>query len=235
MAPPPPGQTTVIRFPSCLAALALAIAALPARADLCDKLPAPEVSVKRLDEPLAFNTQYSYRSLTNIGNALAKPGMAILGLTRGAAVVRFETRISIATDPSGRYECASPRLTVTYGFRPMTVYVAREFPSGSCAYREILDHEMRHVKTYQEHMALIESEISGALQERFAEAGHWRGQAGQTREKMQSELDNRWVPFIKQLLNRVDAKQALIDTPEEYDRVAASCNGEIKRQLRRDR
>jgi hypothetical protein len=33
-------------------------------------------------------------------------------------------------------------------------------------------------------------------------------------------------------MNKVDAAQALIDTPEEYARVAQSCGGEVKRLTR---
>ena len=42
----------------------------------------------------------------------------------------------------------------------------------------------------------------------------------------------RWVPFVKREINKVDATQALIDTPEEYARVAASCGGEIRKLTR---
>jgi hypothetical protein len=40
------------------------------------------------------------------------------------------------------------------------------------------------------------------------------------------------VPFVKREINKVDAAQALIDTPEEYARVAASCGGEIRKLTR---
>ena len=40
------------------------------------------------------------------------------------------------------------------------------------------------------------------------------------------------MPFVKREINKVDAAQALIDTPEEYARVAESCNGEVRRLTR---
>ena len=156
----------------------------------------------------------------------------MLGLTRGTATVRFETRVSSYVDPSGRWACASPQLTVRYGFSPMTVYVAREFPPGSCAYREIHEHEMRHVRAYQAHLKAIEKTLADALQARFAGTGPWRGPRGETNARLQAELQERWVPFVKREINKVDAAQALIDTPEEYARVAASCGGEIRRLTR---
>lgn len=119
-----------------------------------------------------------------------------------------------------------------YGFSPMTVYVAREFPPGSCAYREIHAHEMRHVRAYQDHLKAIEKPIADALQARFAGTAPWRGPKGEANARLQQELQERWVPYVKREINKVDAAQALIDTPEEYARVAESCNGEVRRLTR---
>ena len=99
-------------------------------------------------------------------------------------------------------------------------------------YREIHEHEMRHVRAYQAHLKAIEKTLADALQARFAGTGPWRGPRGETNARLQAELQERWVPFVKREINKVDAAQALIDTPEEYARVAASCGGEIRRLTR---
>lgn len=210
------------------------IAALPslAWADECDQLPPPSVTIKRLEEKIAINTTYGYRTLTNLGAALARPGHQVLGLTRGNAVVSFQTRSPSYVDRTGRWECSSPQIILTYGFSPLTVFVAREFPEGRCAYNEIYQHELRHVKAYQSHIVGIEKELAETLNRRFATGGPWRGPVGQTQARLQQEMDERWLPYIKREIGRVDAAQALIDTPAEYERVANSCNGEIKQATR---
>ena len=201
-------------------------------ADGCDRLAPPSVQLELHDEPISLDTRTSFRTLTLLGPPQARPGQQVLGLTRGTATVRFDTRVSSNVDPSGRWECASPQITVRYGFSPMTVYVAREFPPGGCAYREIHEHEMRHVRAYQAHLKAIEKTLADALQARFAGTGPWRGPRGETNVRLQAELQERWVPFVKREINKVDAAQALIDTPEEYARVAASCGGEIRKLTR---
>jgi hypothetical protein len=218
----------------CLIALGL-LALMPAAwaVDPCDELPEPSVTVKRLAEkPPELNVRYGYRSLTTLGASLARPGRQVLGLTRGSASVRLAVSSPSVVSADGRWECASPQLTLTYGFAPLTVYVAREFPPGSCAYREIHEHEMRHVRAYQAHLKAIEKTLADALQARFAGTGPWRGPRGETNARLQAELQERWVPFVKREINKVDAAQALIDTPEEYARVAASCGGEIRKLTR---
>ncbi len=202
------------------------------RADECDQLPLPSVTLKRLDEPVSLDTTYSYKSITVLGSTLHRPENRVLGLTRGTARVRFETKTALIVDRTGRYECASPQLVVTYGFSPMSVYVAKEFPKGSCAYNEIYQHELRHVKTHQDHLISIEKELTDTLNRRFATGSPWRSTVGQTRLTLERELNERWIPYITREMERVESAQALIDTPEEYARVADACNGEIKRIIR---
>lgn len=212
----------------------LSVSFLPLQtvADECGKLSPPSVVVKRLDENISFNNQYSYRSLTNISAPKGRPGNLVLGLTRGNASVRFSTTTPGYIDQSGRWECVSPQVSLVYGFTPITVYVAREFPEGSCAHKEIYEHEMRHVKAYQSHIAAIEKELGEILNRRFATGEAWRGPVDSVRARLQQELDERWAPYVQREIKRVDEAQSLIDTPEEYERLANSCDGEVRKVTR---
>ncbi|UCV20810.1 hypothetical protein [Ferribacterium limneticum] len=210
----------------------LLLIASPSWADPCDELPKPSVTIKRIDERLSYNTEYSYKSLTNIGASLARPGKQVLGLTRGNATVSFASNTPGIIDPTGRWECTSPQITLSFGFSPMTVYVAREFPEGTCAYKEIHEHEMRHVEAYRTHIASIEKELTETLNARFVTGAVWRGPVGQTASRLRQELDARWAPYVQRQIKRVDEAQAKIDTAEEYERVANACDGEIRKVLR---
>lgn len=205
---------------------------LPCQADPCLKLPPPTVTVKRLEENVALNVEHGYKSLGVLAAALARPGKQVLGLTRGNAVVKFESHSPTLRDRNGQWECASPQVVVSYGFSPLTIYVASEFLKGSCAWQEIYDHEMRHVIAYRQHIVNIEAALTESLQRRFVNSGIWRGATGQFNATLQSEMNERWLPYIKREIARVEAAQALIDTPEEYARVAEACQGEIKSRLR---
>jgi hypothetical protein len=227
--------TRLCNRPQLMCRLATVIAILfpiPLWADQCAELPKPSVTVKRFEERLILNTQYSYKSLTNIASAIARPGKQVLGLTRGYATVSYSTNSPSFIDPTGRWECTSPQITLTYGLKPITVYVAKEFPEGTCAYKEIYEHEMRHVKAYQTHIADIEKVLADTLNARFNTGSPWRDLVGQTSVKLQQELNERWTPYVQREFNRVEEAHAKIDTPEEYERVANACNGEIKRLTR---
>lgn len=204
-----------------------------AAGDPCAALPAPSVSVKLLEAPVTLNRDYDIKLLNSMAGDATANKQLVLGLTRGQAVVRYETQIRLLVERSGQWECASPQITLSYGFSPLTVYVAREFPLGSCAYDEILDHEQRHVRAYREHARAIELEIVDTLRQRFVTGSPWRGPVGQAQQRLREELSERWTPYIKRLLNRAEEAQAKIDTPEEYERVSHSCGGEVRKRLRR--
>jgi hypothetical protein len=216
-----------------LAALLLAAGPLLAAEDACAQLPKPSVTVKRLEDPaIRYNTDYGYRTLTNLGRDKLTPGSQVLGLTRTQSIAQFSLTAPAVVDASQRYECASPQITLSIGFRQMTVYVGKEFPRDSCAYKEILEHEMRHVKAYQEHIATVEKLLQEDIARRFATDSVWRGEAGSSLARVSKELDERWLPYVNRQLHKVDQAQALIDAPEEYTRLADACNGEIKKLTR---
>jgi hypothetical protein len=204
----------------------------PVRADECDSLPPPSVTLRRIEAPVSVDTRYDYKSITVLSTDEHHPAGRVLGLTRGTARVGFEIRGKVILDASQRWECVSPQIVLSYGFSPLTVYVAREFPPGSCAYREIHLHELRHVETYREHAAAIEPDLLASLKRRFATGAPTRAPVGETRARLERELQERWLPYVQREMERVRASQALIDTPEEYLRVSGLCHGEIQRGIR---
>lgn len=220
---------------SCRLALAAALlaAAWPLRAaDPCAELPKPSVTLQRIDEPVKQDDRYPYRTLTSLAGERTRPNQTVLGLTRGKVVARIALRAPRLVDASGRWECLSPQLQVSFGYAPLTVHVAREFPPGSCAYQEILAHEQKHVDTYRQHAQAIEQELAATFAARFtADPQPWRGAAGQLGERLQKELDERWLPFIQRRLAAVEVAQAAVDAPEEYERVSLACDGEIRKRL----
>lgn len=220
--------------PLLVATLALGPAAAALAADdPCADLPPPTVKLNRLEDPVALDTHYPYKVLGTLAATPPRPGTRILGLTRGNASVRMTMKLSLTVDGRRRWACATPQLTVDFGFRPLTVYVAREFAPGSCAYQQIHEHEQRHVRAYQEHARAIEAEIAAALRERFAAPCPWYGAADELPARLQREIDERWLPYVKRRLGEVESAQREIDSAEEYARVAASCDGAIRRVVER--
>lgn len=195
----------------------------------CSELPPTSVEVKLLDSPIQTNFRFSYKALKGMSDKYAQVNTEVLGLTTGKAVARVSTQSSVIPDRSGRWECASHQIKIAFGFDPLIVYVGREFPKDSCGFNEIYAHEQRHAKIYQDHARALATEINDTLQQRFEQTEPMRGPAGTIRAKVQQELQERWMPYIQRMLAKAEADQRDVDTREEYERVMASCNGEIRK------
>lgn len=209
--------------------LATSFAHLASAADNeCANLPPSSVSVSLLESPIQTNYQRSTLALKSMSDRYADPHTAVLGLTQGKAFASTKVGTRLLRDPTGRWECATHQVSIEIGHQPITIYVGREFPEGSCAFKEVHAHEMRHAKIYLDHARNILPEIETALRQRFLGNDPVRGPAGSTQERIQKELTDRWLPYIKRLLSEAESQQREVDTPGEYARVSNACNGEIK-------
>lgn len=178
------------------------------------------------DAGYRIDNSLSYRTLTamkrrGVGNGL------VLGLTRTESRLSIRVDGALLADPEGRYECVVPQVDVTLYYPPITVYVGSEFAPDTCAYREILAHEMRHLKSYLEWLPKVEERIRVRLGPRYAGKPLY-ARAGQARGLLQRDIDRNWMPYIKAEMVRVESLQAAIDSPGEYARLSKVCQGEVQ-------
>jgi len=171
----------------------------------------------------------SFHDLTRLKGRV-RPGSWVLGLTHTDARISIKVGGRILQDSASGYECVAPRVEVMLAYQPIVVYVSREFPPASCAYREVLAHEMRHLTTYQDFLPQAEERLRAALAARFGGKPLY-ARSGQARDLLQREVDRSWMPFIKREMAGVEVLQAAIDTPQEYARLGKVCAGEVKSLL----
>lgn len=213
-----------------LAAPAAALARTPFQAS-CEDTIGETISVlsSRQDGYRIDNTR-SYHDLTRLKGSVRR-GSWVLGLTHTEARVSIKVGGRMLTDQSSGYECVAPRIDVNLYYAPIVIYVSREFPPGSCSYQEVLAHEMRHLKTYQDFLPKAEAIVRARLAARFAGKPLY-APIGQARNLLQREVDRSWMPYIKREMAKVEILQAAIDTPQEYARLGKVCAGEVQSLLR---
>ena len=191
------------------------------------------VSVEAHDSGYRIDNSLSYRTLTRIKRPGPEGGY-VLGLTRAESRVAISVQGSILDDPDSGRECLLPQVGISLSYLPIVVYVGREFAPGSCAYREILAHEMRHLKAYVEYLPKVESRVRATL-ERGVGASPVYAPRGQALARVKQELDGQWMPFIKREMAKGMALQAGIDSPAEYARLGKLCQGEVQSLIRSTR
>lgn len=173
----------------------------------------------------------SIRALTAMKGPQARNHF-VLGLTRTESRVSIGVEGPMLSDPVSGYECVAPKVQVSLFYTPITIYIGSEFTPGSCAYKEVLEHEKRHLDAYLAHLPKVETTVRKALAQRF-DTRPLYAPAGQARALLSKEIDTGWMPYIKKELARAEVLQAAIDSPQEYARLSKVCKGEVQSLMRK--
>jgi hypothetical protein len=173
----------------------------------------------------SVNNATSWRALTAMRPG--PEGTFVLGLTKAESRVSIGIDGPVLPDKASGYECVAPKVTVSLFYIPFVIYVGREFVPGSCAYQEILAHEMRHLNTYLAHLPRVETVVRAALKKRFDNQPLY-APAGQARALLEREIDATWMPYIRAEMAKVEVLQLAIDSPKEYARLSKVCKGEVQ-------
>lgn len=185
-----------------------------------------DVKVDVYDNGYRIDNSLPYRTLTRMKRAGADGGF-VLGLTRAESRVAVSVEGTIIGDPETGTECLRPLIAVSLSYEPIVIYVGREFEPGTCAYREILAHEMRHLKAYIDYLPKVERRVLDRMARRF-DGRPVLAPQGQALHRVQQELDRTWMPFLKRAMAEAKARQAAIDSPKEYARLGKVCRGEVQ-------
>jgi len=199
---------------------------------LCEEqLPAPSLQVKRAESGHSIDRHLSYRELTGMGAGLLRHGKQnVLGITRAETSTTVEVKMARLEHKESGQECVSPQVVVNILYKPIEVFIGREFPPDTCAYREILLHEMRHVHAYQDHLPQVQAALRIKLGRLFSDRIIY-GQPGGPEEKLKADIHKRWLPVVDNEIRKVDAAQAEIDSAAEYNRMEKVCDGEVQRLM----
>lgn len=186
---------------------------------------APSTLVAKANGYTIDNT-LPYRTLTRMKDLNPEKDF-VMGLTRTEAQVSVSSTTQMLSDSRSGYECMVPKLDIVVQYVPIKIYIGREFVPGTCAYDEILKHEMRHLQIYLDHLPKVEASARAALQQRF-DGRPMYAPLGQVKRKLEEEIDSRWMPYLKNAMERVNAQHAALDSPAEYARLSKVCQGEVQ-------
>ena len=156
-----------------------------------------------------------------------QPNSFVLGLTRTESRVSVSLDGRILQERRAGIECVAPQIRVRLFYAPIVVYIGKEFVPGTCAYKQILAHEMRHLNAYLDHLPKVESVVRVALAKRF-EGRPLYAPIGMAQVRLEQEIDASWMPYMKNQMGAVEAQQAAIDSPREYARLSKVCEGEVQ-------
>ncbi len=187
---------------------------------VCEKRLGPgSISVTAPATDLRYDFTQSAASLTSRHDQT--PGHIVQGL----AEINLKTIVlvggsGIVKPMSGRY-CTRPEVQVTLAYRPLTVYIAREQPPGSCAHELTLGHEMQHVLSYERFIDELAAQLDTELKTLLGDGIHHFASAAEGGRELGEKINARAKAVIDAGMATLKKRQALIDSPEEYGRIDA--------------
>jgi len=195
---------------------------------MCEDRMAPSVAtVKSQHNGYTIDNTVSLLQLPAKSHKAAPKGGFVLGLTVTRYGAQVNYRTSSMRNPLSHYECTSANIVISMAYEPTVIFVGREFRPGTCAYKEILAHEMRHLNTYLEQMPKVETAVRSALERRFPAKAVY-GPQGQAQADLKREIDEIWGPYFDAQMKKADQAHDAIDTPQEYARLSRVCQGEVQ-------
>lgn len=150
------------------------------------------------------------------------------GLTQG--LIKFEQQMQTGGVRYGSQSCIwAENVNVVLRLEPV-VYVASNFPPGTCRHNSILAHEQKHIKVDQDMAAaykpVFENTLVNAINQYRVVGPVNRDQERNKQEEFARYLKDTIAGIIKRFEADRNQRQQNVDTRAEYDRVAALCKGE---------
>jgi hypothetical protein len=216
-------------WPRSAAAGAESVSAASGFEQRCEQAMRARIKVGATPPNYVLITNLSTRVLNTRGT-YASASHFIMGMTASRTHADITVDGPALTDADSARECIAPRIDVLLSFEPLDVYVAREFPPHSCAYREVLKHEMQHVRVYAEQLQRIEALVRSELESRYGGRPLY-APAGQGLRLLQTQVDDWLAPRLRQELAKVEVLQRALDSTDETDKLSHACLGEVAQMM----
>lgn len=194
------------------------------------RLPNTRVEVTALPGKLTYDFSRSMAGLTNSAARQRTLGQVVLGLTESKVETNMAWGNNLLLDPEGKGSCMRPTLRLTLNI-PQVVSVAREFPRGSCAYNDIMRHELLHVQANQAHAEATALYLQKELTQFFGNKVFY-GDEAELLAQLREAITQSWLPLVKTKMDEVNRQHNLIDSPAEYAKNEFVCGGAISREIR---
>jgi hypothetical protein len=170
-----------------------------------------------------FYDAYSAKQIAGFSGKKLPIGWIQDGLTRGS----YGHQLSVKGQyrKSGNGICAYlTEVDFTFEFKDLTIFVAKEYPRGSCRYNLVLNHEMQHVNLYKRsfdtHSSALKVTLEGAVRNM---GGVWMPNQDGAMERIARTLMATLKPNLTAFQEQAHRDNAAIDTEQNYRFMSQQC------------
>ena len=151
----------------------------------------------------------------------------VLGLAGGPIGTRFEAKFSVMEVGHHIYCLNVMRIDAVFFAKPQ-IHIASNFARGSCEYNEVLIHEQQHVNILQQFFNEYSNYYGGVLRDVGHDLPKFNPVKLQNIEEQKrliiKQIEQELYAYMDEITEILAERQAEIDTPEEYARVASRCS-----------
>lgn len=186
----------------------------------CEQLPRGGVNVALLAFGVTEDRTQPFAALTLLSPS---PAHRTIGLTRANFGHRSSIDVKGLQDGAGNRACVRPHVQVQLFLRPITVYVASEYADDPCRASMIREHEQRHVDVYAGYAREAAEGLTSKLKAVIGDAPHFASTVGEAQSRLDRRIEDTLETFMRDSERTLATRQARVDTPEEYARMANAC------------
>lgn len=148
-----------------------------------------------------------------------------VGLTETHLVHRMTTTFTICSSINSREQCVYPtKVSLAAGYSDTKIYIAHEYPPGSCQYQAIYQHEAEHVRILNRHQERFLPILRADLRHLVRQTRPPSSRNPQRAQKRIMRRLERWMKKkFRRLEKSLDNAHAAIDTRQSYAKIQASC------------
>lgn len=200
----------------------------------CKLKKAPEINVTASDTRVKYDHTKTKAQLQNFDIDTVSPYAPSVqthvgGLMSGEVRISQNTRFMQETYPTINAGCMYiDKIEVKIHVDP-TIYIAKDYPQGSCMFNAVVEHEKKHVAVDRAIVNKYTRLIIQAVDSTMKKVGYAHGPfLMQTMSSQQQILNGHVNKVVKHYSDQMNAErkklQQQVDSIQEYNRVNSMCD-----------
>ena len=185
------------------------------------------VGFKKLEPQPIYNHNLSVSGIRNLfltrGQSIGSVHKQALGVTYSEIAFYLEGDTSIVPH-NGGYCVYLKNVKAEFGWKRMEVHVAMEYPTGTCEYNAILDHENQHVSIIKTALSDYAPTVRAELELQISrQEPIFTRRASSAADLAVEDLYDRMRGIVNRFQKVQAARHAAIDTDSNYGAIADLC------------
>ncbi len=190
----------------------------------CPKRPVT-INITANPGKVVYNHNYSRNEFSRFSKSPVSPNT--LGLTITNLELKMNGETYAERQGKNKFCVGISKINFEIGYDEILVLIDKKYPTNSCNYKVIKEHENYHVAVSQQAMKFFRQDIEKELREAVdllqSQVVYDSTRAQQIMDKQFKEIQKKVNPLFAHINKKIAEKNYKIDTPESYRATTKLC------------